>query len=62
MSKLLTVDGTSIYTYEPKRRVNDKQWLCKYQAKPAIVEEQNMRVKVSYAIRIDLLFKLKCQS
>ena len=40
-----TVDGTWIYTCEPLRRVNNKQLLCKDQARPVIVKEQTVRGK-----------------
>ena len=45
ISELLTVDGTWIYEFEPQRCVNNKQWLCKDQARPAIVKEQKARGK-----------------
>ena len=37
------------YIFKPQRRVNDKQWLCKDQARPALVNEKKAWEKVSYA-------------
>ena len=45
ISELLTVDGTWIYKIEPQRHVNNNQWLCKDQARLAIVKEQKARGK-----------------
>ena len=50
ISELLTVDGTWIYEFEPQRRVTNKQCLRKSQARPAMVKEQKVRGKVSYAL------------
>ena len=49
-SVLLTVDGIWIYQFEPQRRVSNKQWLYKDQARHVIVKEQKAREKVSYAL------------
>ena len=65
MSELLTVVETWIYKYEPQRRVNNKQWLCKEQARPAIiVEEQKVQEKFHkpYMNSDWPMFKFKCQS
>ena len=37
---LFTVNVTWIYKIESQRRVNDKQWLCKVQARPIIVNNK----------------------
>ena len=42
ISELLTVDGTWIYKFEPHRRVNNKQWLCKVQARHVIVNNKKL--------------------
>ena len=50
ISELLKDDGTWIYEFEPQRSITNKQWLCKNQARPAIVKEQKAREKVSNAL------------
>ena len=65
LSDLFTIDGTWIYNFEPHIRVNNKQWLCKDQARPVMVKEHKARETVSYALFMNLigpLFNCKCQS
>ena len=50
ISALLTVDGTVIYKFQQQRRFNNKQWLCKYQARHVIMKEQEAREKGLYAL------------
>ena len=55
ISELLTVARTWMYKFEPQRRVNNKQWLCKDQAtcRPGIVKEQKTREKFPYALLLN---------
>ena len=52
ISELLTVHGIWIYKkIEPQRRANNKQWLCKDQARSVIViDKKKAREKVSYSL------------
>ena len=43
LSDLFTIDGTWIYTFEPYLRVNNKQLLCKDQARHVIVKDHKAR-------------------
>ena len=50
ISALLLVDGTWIYKFQQQRRFNNKQWLCKDQARHVIMEEQEAGEKGLFAL------------
>ena len=50
LSELFTGDETWVYYFEPQRRINNKQWLRKDQARPIIAKRTRSAAKVLYAI------------
>ena len=67
ISELLTVHGIWIYKkIEPQRRANNKQWLCKDQARSVIVIDKKKRGKkfhtLYFWILIGQMFIFKRQS
>ena len=52
ISELFIVDGTWIYKFEPQRRANNKQWLCKVQARQDWLQRQSHQSKTGYKYTI----------
>ncbi|XP_060603854.1 histone-lysine N-methyltransferase SETMAR-like [Ruditapes philippinarum] len=50
INELITGDETWIYYFEPQRRINNKQWLRKDQARPTIAKRTKSAKKVMYAV------------
>ena len=65
LSELFTGDETWVYYFEPQRRVNNKQWLRKDQARPIIAKRTEALQKFCrryFSIVMGILLKFRFQN
>ena len=64
MSELLTGDETLVYYFEPRRHINNKQWLSKNNIRPDIKKRKRSAKKISYVIFLnssDAFVQIPCK-